>query len=784
MQDAAQQVAVGSSRKPSAGAQAGAASVAPAIAATPGSLRREIFGFALASTLADPTVGYPSWNFSLLSTVAFFGLHINDDGTIASDAGLTEWNSSDLTNLVATAHAAHAKVVVTIIEQDSSSGTPHMCAALANRATTVTQTASQVSAKGVDGVNIDYEGLNGTCPNGSTARSMVTDFARQMRAGLPAGSYLSIDTYASSAADSLGFFDIAGLNPYVDAFFAMAYDLEYSNYAYTPPGCSAMCLGPTAPLAGYHYTDTSTANQYSAVVPASKVILGVPYYGRKACVASATANQYPTDAITADTYLDAVSESSQPQVQSGSYAVHRDANDPAGQERWDTWFNTSLNCNRELYWDDTISLGKKYDLANADGLRGVGIWNLNYGGGASELWSSLYTHFAACTSAALATAPASPSTVGASVSLTASSTGCPNPEYRFFIQRPGGSWTATTGFGPNTWTWSTAGLAPGIYGVGVWVREAGSGATYDAYFLGTFTVTSAACASASLAPGTAPPLDPGPNVNFTATPTGCANAEYKFWLLAPGGTWKLARDWGPATWTWATANAAKGTYQVGVWARQVGSTASYEAYAITTYTLGTSGCSSAALTPSPSSPAVAGTAVTATASAGGCTNPQYEFWLLKPGATWTVGQAYGGASAWTWSTQGLAPGTYQLGVWARQQGSTAAYDAYFIITYQLLPATCSAATMTVAPASPEPAGTSVTLAATATGCSDPRFEFWVLPPPGTTWKILAPYQTGSTLPWNTSGLAPGPYRIGVWARQNGSSATYDTYSIVTFWVGA
>jgi hypothetical protein len=43
---------------------------------------------------------------------------------------------------------------------------------------------------------------------------------------------------------------------------------------------------------------------------------------------------------------------------------------------------------------------------------------------------------------------------------------------------------------------------------------------------------------------------------------------------------------------------------------------------------------------------------------------------------------YGGAS-WSWSTAGLASGTYQVGVWARQAGSTNSYDAYFIGTYTL-----------------------------------------------------------------------------------------------------
>ncbi|TMB95115.1 MAG: hypothetical protein E6J40_12770, partial [Chloroflexi bacterium] len=120
-----------------------------------GGPQKEVFGFALASSLSDPTVGYPSWNFSLLTTVAFFGLHINTDGTIAGDSGATVWNSSQLTGLLSTAHGSGAKVVVTIILQDFSAGTPNMCAGLAHASTTVAATVAQVKAKGVDGVNVD-----------------------------------------------------------------------------------------------------------------------------------------------------------------------------------------------------------------------------------------------------------------------------------------------------------------------------------------------------------------------------------------------------------------------------------------------------------------------------------------------------------------------------------------------------------------------------------------------------------------------------------------------------
>ena len=35
-----------------------------------------------------------------------------------------------------------------------------------------------------------------------------------------------------------------------------------------------------------------------------------------------------------------------------------------------------------MYWDDATALGNKYDLVIRDGLRGAGIFALNYGGGA------------------------------------------------------------------------------------------------------------------------------------------------------------------------------------------------------------------------------------------------------------------------------------------------------------------------------------------------------------------------------------------------------------------
>ena len=414
-----------------------------------GGPQREIFGFALASSLSDPSVGYPTWNFGLLSTVAFFGLHVTDDGTLAADSGMSVWNSSQLTGLLTAAHSSGTKVVMTIILQDFANGTPHMCSGLGHTATTVASVVAQLKAKGVDGVNVDYEGENGSCGSSdpSWARHAFTSFVASLRSALPAGSYLSVDTYASSAADPAGFFDIGGLTPAVDSFFVMAYDLDYSNYHRAPLNCSSYCLGPTAPLTGYYYNDTTTASQYVAVASASKVILGVPYYGRKACVGSATPNAY-AGATVADSYLDASQEATNPGpgFVPGTFVAHRDANDPAGQERWDTWYNSSIPCMRELYWDDIVSLGNKYDLVNSSGLRGVGIWNLNYGGGAPELWHELDVKFGV----------GAPHRVGGAITSgpDASSWGAMRTDV-FVRGAEGGLWDAT--WNGASWAWTFLG---------------------------------------------------------------------------------------------------------------------------------------------------------------------------------------------------------------------------------------------------------------------------------------------------------------------------------------
>jgi len=790
-----------------------AASSAQAAVMSPSGLKREVFGFALASSLADPTLGYPSWNFSALSTVAFFGLHINGGGAIVADQGWNVWNSSALTNLLATAHASNTKVVLTIILQDFQSGNPTMCAGLINRATTVAQAVAQASAKHVDGLNVDYEGLNGTCSNGQTSQSMLTDFARQLRAAMPSPAYLSIDTYASSAADTLGFFDVAGLNAYVDSFFVMAYDLEYSNWRRAPASCATFCLGPTAPLSGYYYNDTSTASQYASAVGASKVLLGVPYYGRKACVGGVVPNAYPLGSVTADTYLDASSEASDPAVTSGSYTAHRDANDPAGQERWDTWFNASLNCTRELYWDDATSLGLKYDLVNRAGLRGVGIWNLNYGGGAPELWSALVSHFAGCQSVTAKSTPQSSAPVGASVTVAAVAAGCANPRYGFWLRAPGSStWQLPRQYSTNpTFVWNTAGLAAGTYRFVIWVMDAASAGTYgntlgrfDAFTELDITLTPTPCTGLNATFAPAGGTLAGNAVAVTATAYTCPNPRYQFELMAPGSqTWRVVQAYSTsATFSWTTTGAVTGVYRFIVKARDASSAGlassslgTWDVYIAPQYVL-TKACTGLSVTTSPLGTSMVGSRVTVTATAYTCPNPRYQFEVLAPGSqTWQVVQAYSANAVFNWNTGGLAAGGYTFSVWAKDANSPGlagdslgTWDVFVSPAYSLV-TPCTAAGVAFTPASSAKAGTTVSITASSSGCAGALYQFEMLAPGSQTWQVVRAYSSSATFAWNTSGAPTGGYRFIVKVRNTSGvgtagagnpNGTWDAYTTATY----
>src|SRR5437899_8224037 len=269
--------------------------------------------------------------------------------------------------------------------------------------------------------------------------------------------------------------------------------------------------------------------------------------------------------------------------------------------------------------------------------------------------------------------------------------------------------------------------------------------------VGSTAVLPTNCVTASVSAGVG-----GSPVAVTGGSTGCPNPSYEFWVQPPGGAWSLQQGWGGSNFNWTTSGKAAGTYQVGVWARDSTSSRSYDAYGITTHSIGLDGCTSTSLSPNLAAPQGRGSLVTFSAASTRCGLPEYRFWVLPPGGSWTSVQNYGVGTSWQLDSRLYPAGNVQVGVWARQAGSGNAYDSFFITTFWISPAAgCVVTGLTPGAAAPQAVGATVTFSAQQSGCSQ-QYRFWLLPPGG-SWRSVQAYGASGSWTWNTSGYSSGTY---------------------------
>ena len=163
-----------------------------------------------------------------------------------------------------------------------------------------------------------------------------------------------------------------------DAVVIMGYD--YRNGSSSP-------VGSVAPLGGPSYDIGNTIAAYLARLPASKVILGVPYYGRAWSTAASGlhAKNISGTKNGASTTVVYGTAASSPPITAASGTRSKASPGPTIAARTARQAYGCVNPWRELYYDDAKALGLKYDLVNRYNLRGVGIWALGYDGTRTEL---------------------------------------------------------------------------------------------------------------------------------------------------------------------------------------------------------------------------------------------------------------------------------------------------------------------------------------------------------------------------------------------------------------
>jgi spore germination protein YaaH/flagellar hook assembly protein FlgD len=401
-------------------------------------LRRQVFGFLPYWTLGDRTTVL---DYDYLSTIAYFSVGADRLGNLlkrnangSPTTGWGGWTSKRMTSVINAAHAHHTRVVLTISVFAWTSGGAAKQGALlgspAARRNLARQAAAAVRDRGADGINLDFE------PIASGHADDFTAFVRTLRRELDRvhrGYQLTFDT-----TGWIGNYPIedATAPGGADAIFIMGYDYR---------GSGASTAGSIDPLSGSTYALDDTIRAYTARVPASKLILGLPYYGRAWSTTTSTlratnqsGSKYGTsNAVTYSAAAALVKV----------YGRRYDATEGV------TWFvyrrkncTTTYGCLtswRQVYFDDPQSLKARYDLVIRSRLRGAGVWALGYEGRDPSLYGAIslkFLHDTTPPEAGIAILPATTGDAGFVVAWRAADDSAIR-SYDVQVSVDGGAWT-------------------------------------------------------------------------------------------------------------------------------------------------------------------------------------------------------------------------------------------------------------------------------------------------------------------------------------------------------
>ena len=311
--------------------------------------------------------------YDLLTDIALFSVGFTSTGTIStSGTGYPAVTGSTAGTIVSQAHAAGVRVDLTI----TSFGYAKNAAFFTNpvaMSTAASAISELVRSEGLDGVNLDVELLYG---ENFAAYGL---FIGQLRAAL-----LSWNPAARVSVATNG--NISGANMAIQALANGADRVFVMGYSYRTEGSSP--AGGIAPIvrSGTQTSLTWTLDTYAAKgIPAARLLLGLPYYGRSWTTTTGLLNASTTG--SAGVFIPSNHLSGIPD---GTVINH----DQLEGAKWFALQDPTTGIWTQTYFDDPITLRAKYDLANQRGLGGVGIWTLGYDRGIAGYWDALAASFA------------------------------------------------------------------------------------------------------------------------------------------------------------------------------------------------------------------------------------------------------------------------------------------------------------------------------------------------------------------------------------------------------
>jgi spore germination protein YaaH len=332
----------------------------------------------LSSQLNKTVFGYLPWweyaagyhqyvQYNLISHIAVFSFEADGSGNLTNPFGWP-WN-----DVIESAHSNGVKVIMTVTSFNGED-IHKLMTDIGIRNKLFENIRLKMLASGLDGVNIDFENLR----DENDKKYASVAFMNHLKEYFRFNPLYEI----SFATPSYGYnqWNFAGLAEQCNYLFVMNYDY-WGSWANT--------TGPSAPLTGQFISVTnSIADEYKDV-PASKIILGVPYYGNywktNSSLAYATVKPFNSDSTNNNwqkivLYREVISD----------YSLYEKLWDDVSNTPWIRWNNNGWN---QVWYDDSTSLELKYNLAMNRNLKGIGIWALGYDGNRRELWSLIRKKF-------------------------------------------------------------------------------------------------------------------------------------------------------------------------------------------------------------------------------------------------------------------------------------------------------------------------------------------------------------------------------------------------------
>jgi GH18 family chitinase len=277
----------------------------------------------------------------------------------------------------------HLKVLLAVGGWTFSSRFSDVALTPASRQTFAASCVELVSHYGFDGLDVDWEfPVSGGLPENTMRPEDKQNFTlllAELRAELDAQGVLDAKTYLLTAAVAAtpsvyANYELGALHPYVDWLAIMAYDMAGSWSALTT--FHNALYGPTddPPSESNVLSGDAAVQAYTAAgVPAAKLALGVPFYGRAwKGVGGVNDGLYQThDGLAPGTYEPGLVEYhdiAENYLDDYARFFHPEARVP--------WLYHPTS-DVMVTFEDPQSLAEKVAYAEAEGLAGIMIWELS-----------------------------------------------------------------------------------------------------------------------------------------------------------------------------------------------------------------------------------------------------------------------------------------------------------------------------------------------------------------------------------------------------------------------